>query len=281
MPIMDIEHLSKSQIVLLTLLVSFITSIATGIVTVSLMEQAPPSIAQNVNRIVERTVERVVPAGQAAATVITQEKTVVIKEEDLISDAIERASPSIVRLYLDNSETAAFLGLGVVLDASGTIATDVDAVLDIVNVVAVLSDGSRVSAAIGERDKNSGIALLSTATTTTDGKAVSWNPASLSSSSFRLGQTIVAIAGESTNRISDGLITALEPESAEKTVKIVGTNIPGDSIMPGGILINIDGEVVGMSTAASRAASASSFVSSASIVKKQEAKGEPEKENAQ
>ena len=72
---MDMEHLSKSQIVLLTLLVSFVTSIATGIVTVSLMDQAPPAIAQTVNRIIERTVEKVVSSGQsAAATVVTQEK---------------------------------------------------------------------------------------------------------------------------------------------------------------------------------------------------------------
>src|SRR4029077_18213268 len=55
--VMDIEKLTKSQIVLLTLLVSFVTSIATGIVTVSLMDQAPPAIAQSVSRIVEHTVE--------------------------------------------------------------------------------------------------------------------------------------------------------------------------------------------------------------------------------
>ena len=85
---MDIEHLSKSQIVLLTLLVSFVTSIATGIVTVSLMDQAPPAIAQTVNRIVERTVEKAVPLGQAASTVVTTEKTVVVKESDLIVQAV-------------------------------------------------------------------------------------------------------------------------------------------------------------------------------------------------
>ena len=58
---MDIEQLNRTQILLLTLLVSFVTSIATGIVTVSLMGQAPHGITQTVNRIFERTVEKVVP----------------------------------------------------------------------------------------------------------------------------------------------------------------------------------------------------------------------------
>jgi len=119
---MDIEHLSKSQIVLLTLLVSFVTSIATGIVTVSLMEQAPPSISQNVNRIIERTVEKVAPGSQAAS-VITQEKTVVIKESQLISKAVELVKPSVVRVYSSSSDVPLFLGFGVVIDSSGTVAS--------------------------------------------------------------------------------------------------------------------------------------------------------------
>ena len=39
------EHLNKQQLILLTLLISFVTSIATGIVTVSLMDQAPQGAA--------------------------------------------------------------------------------------------------------------------------------------------------------------------------------------------------------------------------------------------
>ncbi|HEY4513865.1 MAG TPA: serine protease [Candidatus Paceibacterota bacterium] len=268
---MDIEHLSKSQIVLLTLLVSFITSIATGIVTVSLMEQAPPSIAQNVNRIVERTVERVVPSGQAASTVITQERTVVVKEEELISQAIEKAAPSIVRIYLNDSETAAFIGLGTVVNSTGTIATDIDAVLGIVDAVVQLPDGSRVSSDVMARDKDSGIALLSAATTTTDNREIAWKPAAISSGNFRLGQTVIAIAGESTNRIAYGLISALEKESSADSMRIIGTNIPGDSIMPGGVFINVDGDVIGISTSVSRMFSLSSFINASVLTKKPEA----------
>ena len=54
--LMDIEKLSKAQLVMLALLVSFMTSMSTGIVTVALMQQAPPSITQSVSKVVERTI---------------------------------------------------------------------------------------------------------------------------------------------------------------------------------------------------------------------------------
>src|SRR5947209_4146436 len=112
---MDIEKLTKSQIILLGLLCSFVTSIATGIVTVSLMDQAPPAIAQSVSRVIERTIETVASTtskGQPAAAVITQQKTVVIKESELIPQAIASISPSIVRVYSTNETDPSFLGLG-------------------------------------------------------------------------------------------------------------------------------------------------------------------------
>ena len=90
---MEIEKLTKMQIVLLTLLVSFVASIATGIVTVTLMDQTPPVMVQTLNRVVERTVERVVPNDtKQGASIITKETTVVVKEEDLITDSINKNS---------------------------------------------------------------------------------------------------------------------------------------------------------------------------------------------
>src|SRR3569832_1472863 len=110
---MDIEQLNKSQIVLLTLLVSFVTSIATGIVTVSLMDQAPPVVAQTVNRVIERTIETVAATstakGQPAAAVVTQQKTVVINQSDLVSQAVQKIAPSIVHIYTRDSVAPQFL----------------------------------------------------------------------------------------------------------------------------------------------------------------------------
>ena len=58
---MDIQDLNKSQLILLAILISFVTSIATGISTVTLMQQAPSSVTVPINRIVKQTIEKVVP----------------------------------------------------------------------------------------------------------------------------------------------------------------------------------------------------------------------------
>ena len=58
---MNMESLTKTQIVLLVLLVSFVTSLATGIVTVTLVNQAPQPITHTINKVVEKLVAKEVP----------------------------------------------------------------------------------------------------------------------------------------------------------------------------------------------------------------------------
>src|SRR3989344_5509843 len=126
---MDIEHLTKHQIILLTLLVSFVTSIATGIVTVSLMDVAPVSVTRTINQIVERTVENVVPAVSAPASkaqgaaVVTKETTVVVKDEDLTAASIAAAQKAIVRIISKNDPTM-LVARGVVVDMKGIVLSD-------------------------------------------------------------------------------------------------------------------------------------------------------------
>ena len=251
---MDIEQLSKSQTVLLTLLISFVTSIATGIVTVSLMDQAPPSVAQTVNRVIERTVETVVPnqKGQAAATVVTQEKTVIVKEADLISAAVKRVTPSIVRLYSSASENPDFLGLGIVLDNRGGVVADSDSVTG-GDAVLVLEDGTRVRAFVTDRNQESGFAFLQAATSTES--EVTWAPATIASDHLVLGASVVAFSGKSVSRIAPGVVTSMPSES------IIDTNIAAGSILGGSPIINSDGNIVGISTGISRATSPTGFMS--------------------
>ncbi len=56
---MDINELNKKQLILLTLLITFVVSIGTGIVTVSLMKQMPPTVPQTINNVIQRTIEKV------------------------------------------------------------------------------------------------------------------------------------------------------------------------------------------------------------------------------
>lgn len=264
---MDIEHLSKSQIVLLTLLVSFVTSIATGIVTVSLVEQAPPAIAQTVNRVVERTVEKVVPSSQSAS-VVTTEKTVVVKESDLIATAVARTSPSIVRLYkqekdASGKDTEVFLGLGVVLGKGGLIVSESLAVEGAGGAVIALSDGTRAWGSFIAKDAASGTMTLQGATST-DAGPIAWQSISVDATSPVLGETVVAVAGRTASRISSGIITAL-PNTEAETAAVFETSIGESDIMAGSPLINTNGELVGMSTSVSRAEAKRGFLPASAL----------------
>lgn len=272
---MDIEQLSKNQIVLLTLLVSFVTSIATGIVTVSLMEQAPPAIAQTVNRVIERTVEKVVPSGQAAS-VVTQEKTVVVRESELISAAVERISPSVVRLYAPGDENAPLIGLGIVVSSSGIIIADSSAMGESGSASIALPDGERIRAFVTSRDLAAGVSFLQATTT---GKMPVWTSAPISSVQPVLGQTVFMLSGKTVARIGDGIIESLVPGGdASPSPLVIDTNIPADSIMSGSPLVNTEGHLLGMSTSVSRFISTGGFVA-ASALMTQENKKEDSKDS--
>jgi S1-C subfamily serine protease len=237
---MNLEELTKHQIILLTLLVSFVTSLATGIVTVSLMQQAPPSVTRTINQIVEHTVQTVVPATQGAPAVTTT-KTVVVKDEDLVAQSISNIQKSIIRITAKGSDD--LLARGVIVDSKGTALTDKSALLTsgASQFEAILSDGRRVPAT-----------LLMTASTTPIGVVVvSTGSSSIPAaplaqrSKVLLGSTVIRIGGKGVDSVGEGVVAQL-PEAGGSTIEA-----SVDSSTVGSVLATRFGEVIGITTQSS------------------------------
>jgi hypothetical protein len=242
---MDIERLNKFQIVLLTLLISFVTSIATGIVTVSLMDQAPPVIPQTINRVVERTVERVVPHETQTATVITTEKTVVIKESDLIAQAIARVRPSIVRVHGTTADGEAddFIARGFVIAEGHAVVPLIG--IDSGVTYTVLIGKETIPGEVIKIDAKKRLALI--ALGESEGE---YTPAAvLGTNPVTLGQTVIAVVGDTSIKVAMGIVTAtndLTIESGDTIQSSFETDIPNSKFVPGSTLLNTDGAVIGM-----------------------------------
>lgn len=276
---MELEKLNKSQIVLLTLLVSFVTSIATGIVTVSLLEQAPPAITQTVNRIVERTIEKVAPASQAASASMVE--TVVVRESDLITQTVARVSPSVVRLFMPGVDEAGkemqlFIGHALVIDAGGILITD--AGMPDGTLTALRTDGIEVPVTVIARPEGANVIRLQAATTTGEKQeTLSWAPVSLSSQAAELGSAVVTIAGRTSPRVAQGIVTGVSDISGKETkAGIVETDIPVDAFAAGSPLMDIDGNIIAIATRESRAAAAGGFLASSAIVLDNKTSGDTE-----
>lgn len=92
------EHLNKQHIILLGAFVSFVTSIATAVFTVSLMSQMPQGVAQTVTNVVEKTIERVVTVPADISKSISNKPITVEVKEQLV-EAAKVADLSIVGIY--------------------------------------------------------------------------------------------------------------------------------------------------------------------------------------
>ena len=240
---MNLEELNKTQIILLTLLTSFVTSIATGIVTVSLMAQAPQGITQTINRIVERTVEKVTPDTSGKTAQTTTEKTVVVKEDDVVADSVSKAHGAIVKIVAKGDEDTAFFARGVIVDSKGVVVTSRNIIDSTVPSEVLLSNGVRVPFAVRKTDSASIAVLdldLKLATTT---NLTSIPLADLSKA--RLGQTVLLLSGKGRDSLGQGVIGAL-PSGGEGRGAYVEATAEG--AVPGGIIINIFGDIVGMVT---------------------------------
>ncbi len=250
------DELTQTQIILLTLLVSFITSIATGIITASLLAEAPIGVTQTINRVVERTIEKVIPetiVTEGGETIIKE--VTVIKEEDAVTSAIEKTAKSVVRIYsptLNNERQGEFYGLGLIISAEGLVVSDLRNVNSKEQYTITLSDGAVVDARAVDVGVANNVAIFKISPTSTKD---SFAPITLSPNEPKLGQSVIAIQGENKNNLALGRVLSIEtkiektPEGEEiKVAESVTTDIGLVGEIAGSALLNLSGELIGIKT---------------------------------
>ena len=191
-----------------------------------------------------------------------------------IVDAAAKASPSVVNILVSKngrhkSNAFASSGSGFLIDSNGTIVTNAHVMTDVIAshsdsdiIMITLSDGRAFKAKLVAWDNPSDIALLKVET-------YSSLPCCRfgSSSSLRAGEIVVAIGSAlgMSNTVTAGIISCVERGSVELGLTGVATGgfIQTDAAInrgsSGGPLVNLAGEVIGVSCMKALAADGVSF----------------------
>jgi len=242
---MDINELNKPQLILLAILLSFVTSIATGITTVTLMQQAPVSFTAPVNRVIQQTIEKIQQV-EGKTTV----QTVVVKEEDLVVDAIAKNKSTVFSITretvgLDGTTIEVGAGRGFAVSADGIIVTDAAMVPD-KQIYYVKNDSGKFKADFVSTDKAGFSFLKVGAPLDEKNKLALTVPVLGDLDKMKVGQKILVLGNSIFSFIFEG----------NKNIYI---NVTKSNA--GGLVMNLDGEALGMAIFSDTA----SFVSIKSI----------------
>ena len=227
---MDIEDLNKTQLLLLTLLVNFVTSIATGVIIVSLLDDTSPTVTQTVNRIVERTVESVAEAPAVIPGIVPSKETPAPTDEERRTAAISAMSARSVAIY-KNASGKAYVTQGTYLPKSKAVVTASTVFLP--NEVAIqFPDGSMVEAS--KSKSGDGLAIYGFADTAALPQAPGSNL--VATADIKSGQTVLGLATDKS--AVTGMVTKVDAAGITTTV----TGVPA-----GASIVNLSGSVIGIS----------------------------------
>ena len=257
------EDLNRQQVILLTLFVTFVTSIATGIVTVSLMDQAPTGATNTVERVIERTVADATgnDTSSNTATAISAASAASASAQanptDIRARAVNIASNSLVRIALldpSGNGSSTVTGIGVIVSKKGLILTDKSAVAVFGSYVAILPDGKNVPVAIIQSQDNGDIVFLAVALAQSAGET--FTPAvfvpTTGTNAPALGQSIVVLSGSDSTTVDEGYIRRINTntDAVTSTPILAGytTSITSSSTIIGSLLFNFSGQLVGIKT---------------------------------
>ena len=149
-----------------------------------------------------------------------------------------------IRVTLPGSNQ--LLSRGIIIDATGTALVDRNALAAASSdkFDAILPSGERVTASLqATTSTSSPLAVLNLAV----GTSTDFVPATLADiSKLSLGQSVVRIGGKGADMVGSGVVAMLPTSDAPN---LIMSSV--SSATPGSVLINIFGEVIGLTTAAS------------------------------
>ena len=297
---MQMEDLTRTQLVLLVLLVSFVTSLVTGVVSVTLVNQAPAPVTQTINRVFEKVINepdipklqalvnpeniitKLVDATLPAVVSVIATKDIPVFEKYFINPFGDSGIPSdlVPRDFLipqfrqkGTEKREIGSGTGFFVSDDGMLVTNKHVVADAAaEYSVVMNDGRKLPAKVLARDPQEDIAILKVE----GSKFVSIELGD--SDRNKVGQTVVAIGnalGEFQNTVSLGVISGLKrsivaggPEGSETLSGVIQTDAainPGNS---GGPLLNLNGRAIGMNTAVAQGSQSIGFALPSNFIRK-------------
>lgn len=223
---MNIEELSKSQLILLTILVNFVTSVATGILTVSLLDHAPAFVTQTVNRVVERTIETVA----AAAPAVTIQAPAP-SNQDLVTAAIGEDATRAIAIYAAETGTSTpFISVGTYLPKARAIVT---AAQDSLPKEVLIEFPGSIYVQASLSHEGTGLTIYGFSDSATLPKVNS--PTLVSSSDLKLGQTVLAIGADGS--ASTGIVSRVGAKGIVTTLPDIGA---------GSAAVDLSGNLIGI-----------------------------------
>jgi hypothetical protein len=222
---MNIEELNKTQLLLLTVLVNFVAAIATSVLTVSMLAEAPTTVTQTVNRIVENTIETVTTQVPVGTPIESAPST-----EELLTSAVAATNARAVTFH-KNANSEALIS-GVYLPASRAAVTLSAARLPR-EVVVKFSNGASFEASLSKTGTTYTVYGFSDVASLPSAPAASPR----ASTDLKQGQTVITL--QANGAVATGIV-------AKTDASVIETSLQTASAGAGAV--NLSGELIGINS---------------------------------